>query len=133
MFLVYTPDGGDEQRFHYEPGRLRVAEMKAIEQATGMSYGTEFKQKLLMGSTVAKQALLWTFLRRRHNPIKLADVDFCDDELVLERDQDEIAAELEALATFEGMPADERLAAEAMLRAQLANAPQAPGKATSSD
>jgi hypothetical protein len=128
VFLVYTPEGQPEQRFHYKPGRLRVSEMAAIEKASGMQYGATFKQELMQGATIARQVLLWTFLRRQHPTLKLLDVDFFDDELKLIQDKDEIREELEALEKMDSTQSEGRVIAMAMLQAQLVDAPDAPGK-----
>lgn len=133
MFLVYTPEGGDEQRWEYRPGRLRTMEMEAIEKHTGLAYASEFKAALLKGQTSARRALLWTFLRRRHPTIKYTDVDFYDDELILERTKGEIDAEItevERLADTD-ITAEERLLTLAILRQQRETAPDDPGKAGS--
>lgn len=131
MFLVYKPEGQPEQRWHFLPGRLKTAEMIAIEKRTGLKYGQQFKQELMMGGTLARQALLWTMLRREHHTLRFEDVDFYDDELQLLQDKDELAAEIEALETeqIEGMSDLERAAGLALLRRQQAEAPEAPGKA----
>lgn len=132
MFLVHKPEGGEEQRWEYRPGRLRTMEMEAIEKHTGLAYSTDFKQQLLRGQTSARRALLWTFLRRAHPTIKYADVDFCDDELTLERTKGEIERELVELDNMADDIAPEDLAmARALLRQQLADAPDDPGKAPS--
>ncbi|WFF07257.1 hypothetical protein O7622_01250 [Micromonospora sp. WMMD1076] len=133
MFLVYRPEGGEEQRWEYRPGRLRVMEMEAIEQHTGLAYATDFKAQLLKGQTSARRALLWTMLRRQHPTLKYADVDFYDDELLLERTKSEIEAEI---AEVERLPdgdlsPEDRMLTLAVLRQQLADAPDDPGKALS--
>jgi hypothetical protein len=131
MFLVYTPEGGDEQQWHVRLGRLKTMEMEAIEKHTGLAYATEFKAQLIKGQTSARRALLWTMLRRQHPTLKYADVDFYDDELNLRRDRDEIAEEI---AAVEGMsdqdisPADRQMTI-GVLRQQLATASEPPGKA----
>lgn len=130
MHLVYTPEGGEEQRWEYRPGRLRVMEMEAIDRHTGMSYATEFKAELIKGNTRARRALLWTMLRRSHPTLKFDDVDFADDELRLERDQAEIAEEIAAVEGMADLPEADRLMTLAVLRQQLATAPEPPaGKA----
>lgn len=129
MYLIYTPEGQEEQRWVFQPGRLRTAEMIAIERRTGgLKYGTEFKDALMRGDTLARKALLWTLLRRTHHTISFDDVDFYDDELKLVLDRDELAAEIAALEEFAGVTEDQRMAGLALLRAQLADAPYAPGK-----
>ncbi|MFY1669491.1 hypothetical protein ACN27G_05985 [Plantactinospora sp. WMMB334] len=129
MFLVYRPDGqDDEQRWEYVPGRMKSAEREACERRTGMTW-EEFKVKVVQGSAVARRVLLWTFLRRQHHTLKFEDVDYCDDELQLLRTRDEIERELDELAKFEGLSDLERQLAEQQLRAALVDAPDAPGKA----
>ena len=128
MFLDYTPEGQATQRFHFQPGRLKTAEMIAIERRSGLKYNVEFKQALMQGSTVARQALLWTFLRRQHLDLRFEDVDFYDDELVLVLDRDETEAEIAALRDFTGISETDREAALASLADHLRTAPYAPGK-----
>ena len=130
MFLVYTPEGKPEQRWHYQPGRLKSGEMILLEKHSGgMKYGQEFKQQLMMGSTMARRALLWMFLHREHRTLDIRDVDFFDDELKLVRDKDETLAEIAELKEFDGIPEAEREAALSILRRELQEAPEAPGKA----
>lgn len=129
MFLIYKPEGQPEQRWHYQPGRVHSGEMILLERETGLKYGQEFKQALMQGGTLARQGLLWLFLHRDHPSLRFADVGFFDDELVLEQDKDELSAEIEALEDMGGVPEDQRAAGLAILRAQRATAPDAPGKA----
>jgi hypothetical protein len=129
MILIYRPDNQPEQRFEFRPGRVKVAEMEAIQKRTGMPYGTEFKAKLLQGDVVARRALLWTLQRREHHMLRFEDVDFYDDELVLERDKDELAEEIAAVEEFDGISEEDRATALAVLRQQLETAPEPPGKA----
>lgn len=131
MFLTYTPEGQEAQRFHYEPGKLRVSEAEAIEDRCGMAYGGDFKIALLKGNMRARRALLWTFLRRQHPNYRYEDVDFADSEVTLELDRAEVEAELEALAGAAGISDEDRRIAEAVYRAQLETAPEPPGKAES--
>lgn len=135
MILIYRPEGQEERRWTFQPGRLKVADMEAIQKRTGMPYGTEFKAKLLQGDVVARRALLWLMLRRDHPITRWEEVDFYDDELTLERDRDELAEEIAAVEEFGGISDEDRATALAVLRQQLETAPEAPGKApaTSSD
>ena len=132
MFLVYKPLGQPEQRWHFLPGRMHSGEMILIEKVSDLRYGNEFKQELMMGGTTARKALLWVMLRRQHPTIRFADVEFYDDELQLIQDKDEIAAELEAMESEErpeAMSEAQWMAGLMLLRRQLAEAPDAPGKA----
>lgn len=129
MFLKYTPDGGDEQKWTFKLGKLRSMETEAIEKLTGLDYGVPFKQALMQGNTRARRALLYTFLRRQHPTIRFADVDFADDELVLDMDVEEwqeMRAEVERSTTVDESTKAEVLAA---IDASIAEADPAPGKA----
>lgn len=129
MFLVYQPDGQPAQRWHYQPGRFRVPEMRLIEKATGLRW-KQFQGELEMGSVDALVGLLWTLLRRQHPALRFEDVDFAADEVQLVKDVDELTADLQALEDAEGsMPETDRQAGLTYTRMQLRTAPTAPGKA----
>lgn len=129
LYLVYKPEGQAEQRWHYQPGRFRVPEMRLVEKVTGFRW-KQFQGELEMGSIVALQALLWTYQRRQHPALKIEDVDFAADEVELVKDVDELAADLQALDEAAGkMPESERLAGITYTQIQMRTAPPAPGKA----
>lgn len=130
MYLIYTPDGGAEQRWTFKLGKLRTMEIEAIERLTDLDYGSQFKQKLLQGNAKARRALLFTFLRREHPHIKFTDVDFADDELRLDMDREEwqeTRAEVEKAAMSEEMRAQVLEAIDASIE----SADDAPPKAHS--
>jgi hypothetical protein len=130
MKLTYKPEDGDPQSWEVKLGRLRTLETEAIEKATGMAYGSEFKEALLKGNTRARRALLWTLLRRQHPAVKLVDVDFADDELVLEMDAEELTDTIAEVRSAPGLDDDQRAQALAILEHQLAAAGGPPaGKA----
>jgi hypothetical protein len=134
VFLHYKPEGQPERRFHVQLGRMHSGEMIQLERHTGLKYGP-FKQELMQAGTIARQGLLWLLLHRDHPELKFADVGFYDDELELVMDKDEVAKEIEALEDLAGspeLPEADRLAGLAMLRSQLREAPDAPGKAPES-
>lgn len=91
MEVIYTPDGGDEQRWSFRPKKFPSGEAEAIESATGFMWD-EFAQAVLKGSVRARRGLLWVLLRRQHPTIKFADVSFTLDELRLEMELDELQA-----------------------------------------
>jgi hypothetical protein len=128
MYLIYKPDGQAEQRFHVNINRLPLPELKMIQRASGLKI-IMFQQNLMVGDVDALQALLWVYLHREHPTLRLDDVTFCLDELQLLRDRDEWQEEIAALEEDTDMPALERAAALSYARAQLATAPDAPGKA----
>lgn len=129
MILIYKPDGQEQQQWLVQLGKLRVMETEAIEKRTGLAYGTEFKAELLKGATRARRALLWTYLRREHPALRFEDVDFCDDELELQMDRDELAESRARLLATDDMDADIKVLTLAEIDRQLAEAPEPPGKA----
>jgi hypothetical protein len=130
MFLKYTPDDADPQTFEFYLGKLRTMEAEAIEKHTGLNYGSDYKQALLMGNVRARRALLWTLLRRQHPTLKYADVDFADDELVIEYDTDEWADIRAAVEKATHLDEEARAVQLAAIDAAIAEAPPA-GKARS--
>ncbi len=131
MYLRYTPEGSDTTEWVVNLGKLRTFDVEAIERVSGMAYGSDFKQNLMKGNGVARRALLWVMLRKAHPTLKYGDVDFADDELVLQLDADELGelrAAVEASTSIS--EADKALALEA-LDADMRTAPAAPGKALS--
>lgn len=88
MYLVYTPDGGEEQRWEYNPRKLRATEREMLERQTGQNF-SEFTGNVLQGNSRCRRALLFLFLRREHPRLKFDDVDFAWDELTLEYSRQE--------------------------------------------
>ena len=120
MILIYRPDGQEEQRWEFQPGKLRSAECEAIEKRTGMPYGSEFKEKLLQGNTAARRALLWTMLRRTHHTLRYDDVDFADEEVQIDFDRDEWQRLYDELKDNVGLTDEEREFRLAMVGAEIA-------------
>jgi hypothetical protein len=88
VYLVYTPDGSEEQRFSYKPQKLMSAEREALERRSRMDFA-DFTKGVLNGNAVCRRALLWVMLKREHPPLKYEDVDFAWDELRLEYSKQE--------------------------------------------
>jgi hypothetical protein len=123
MILTFTPGEGDVQRWEFQLGKIRVGEQKAIQKAARVPFGTEFKKNLISGDVYARQALLWVLQRRLHPTMQLDDVDFADDELVLEFARDELQEMLDALTrgdVEDGVSEEDRLKAIASITAELA-------------
>lgn len=133
MELVYRPDGkpDQEKRWPLDLGKLRTMETEAIEKLSGLKYGSEFKMGLLKQGALERRVMLYTLQRREHPTLRFSDVDFADDECFIDFDRDELAQIRQAA---EDADLDEATRAQALaaLDAQLAQAPEAPGKATSS-
>lgn len=123
--LVYTPDGQQQQRWEFQLGKLRCQETEAIERRTGMAYGSEFKENLLKGQVLARRALLWTMLRREHHSLRFENVDFADDELLLEFDRGEWQQMYNEVEQVAGLSDDERAFRLAMIGAEIAKLDEA--------
>ncbi|GGN96187.1 hypothetical protein GCM10010112_87200 [Actinoplanes lobatus] len=92
MLLTYHPAGQETPEvFEFRLQTLRSPEIEAIERRTGMDYGTDYRERLLKGNMLARRALLWTFLRRRHPYLKFDEVEVADGELILSMDLGELA------------------------------------------
>jgi hypothetical protein len=127
--LVYRPDGQDVQRWIFDARKIRQGEMEAVERRTGWPFATEFLLNLQKGDSRARKALLWIMLRRQHPTLKYEDVDFANDEVVLEYDRAELAEQRRSIEQSSVISEEERALALEMIDAQMANAPAAPGKA----
>lgn len=120
MILRYHPEGDETaQEFQFDLGRLRSKECEAIEKRTGMPYGSTFKEKLLQGHTLARRAMLWTMLRRKHHTLIFDDVEFADSELTVEMETHELVEAIEQLRTSEAIADELRAPALAALQADL--------------
>lgn len=129
MRLVYHPEGQEEPTvWAINLGKLRSLELEAIERATGFNYGTEFRDRLLKGNGLARRALLWTFLRRQHATLKFADVDFADEELILEFDLEELREIRRTVADSPAVPEPERVAMLAEIDQQIAGLEDQPAE-----
>jgi hypothetical protein len=91
VFVTYTPEKGDRLEFTVYPLRMRSSEQEAIERASGMTFGA-WTQAVQGGSSTARRVLLWVLLRREHKALRLDDVDFAWDELLVENSAEELAA-----------------------------------------
>lgn len=132
MYLSYTPETGDPQRWHFAPAKMKAAEAEAIEKRTGWDWG-EFGEHLLKGSVLARRALLWTFLRRVHQTLRFEDVDFSVDELTLELEKSELINQRDQLVRMDVLAGPEKATALAMLDEEIDKAPDGPGKASASN
>jgi hypothetical protein len=119
MYLVYTPDGSDEQRWEYQPRKLRATEREMLEKRTERNF-TEFTADCLQGNSLCRRALLFLFLRRDHPRTRWDDIDFTWDELRLEYSKQELSEMRDQVA--ERMSGDDREAALAKLDEEIETA-----------
>jgi hypothetical protein len=97
--ITWTPPGGPAQEWEFDPSRLMVAELDAIEKVTGLSGLTAFGEALNAGSASALRSLLWV-VRKRQDPalryeavdFALADLAITDDEAPPKDGEEEVSA-----------------------------------------
>lgn len=112
MFLVYTPGDGDEQRFAYDPRKVRSLDMEAIERVTARNW-SRFTVDVVEGSALCRRALLWVLLRQAHHGLKFADVSITYGEVKLEYSWEEYELMIERTIeqAEEGPETDQQVAA----------------------
>lgn len=103
MFLIYTPDGEEEQRLLYKPRRMMSAEREVLERRTGRDF-SDFTTAVLSGNSLCRRALLWVLLKRTHPTLRFEDVDFAWDDLRLEYSKQEYQAMRDATAQADTTP-----------------------------
>lgn len=129
MILTYQPEGSTEPTvWTFDLGKFRTGDMESLEKRTGMDYATTFKQSLFTGNTRCRRALLWLLLRRDLHTIRYEDVDFADDELMIEMDTAEWAIARDAVAKDKTLSDEDRADALAAIDSASAEAPEPPGK-----
>lgn len=119
MYLVYTPDGQEPQRFPYNPRKMMSPEMEAIERVTGRGF-SQFTTEVLQGNALCRRALLWVLQKRKHPTLKFAEVEFAWDELKLEHSKQEF--ELMISQVIDSTTGAEQAAVVAKLEAEMATA-----------
>ena len=78
MKLIYAPEGGQPQRFEYDPGTSLSVEAEAIESVGGEVWDSylQFGNKLGIGNVRAMRALLWVMLRRTNPDLEFDSVSY---------------------------------------------------------
>jgi hypothetical protein len=97
MQLVYTPEGGEERRWEFEPARLMSVEAELIESVGGEAWDSwpEFANKFISGNRRAYRAALWIFLKRENPRLKFNELVVRVDELDLDFAPDEARKAIE--------------------------------------
>lgn len=87
--ITYAPDGEVAQTWDFDPKRLMMAELEAIEKVTGLTF-IEFGEGLNKGSAKAMRALVW-ILRKRHGEptLRYSEVDFALGDLTTDDDEEQ--------------------------------------------
>lgn len=128
MYVIHTPEGGEERRWDYKPDDLPYEEAELIEDALNITF-EEFKGKVVMGGARARRALLWVLLRRDTPGIRFSDVHLRRaGELSVEFDSGELA-DMRAAAAKADLSEDERRQFLAALDVMEADLPEVVGEA----
>ncbi|WP_433232410.1 hypothetical protein ACQP2H_10550 [Micromonospora sp. CA-248260] len=131
MIVTYTPEGDAAQEWEFSTGRIKASEAEILQKRFGGTWD-EFKVGVLKGDVRARRVMLWHCLRRDHHTLRFEDMpDFYDSELELEFTKSELEGIRAQVATAGGLAEEERESTLAALDAQIADAPDGLGKASS--
>lgn len=89
MIVTYTPDGGEPQRFRFDPKIVMSGEAEAIEKRAESTWD-EFQKAIMSGSIRARRVLLWHLLKKTHPPLRFDDVTFRAGDVELEYERHEL-------------------------------------------
>jgi hypothetical protein len=126
MFVIYTPDGQDAQRWEWEPKKVRGLEAEEIEARADVTWD-QFQMKLMEGSARCRRVLLWHLQKKTHATLKLEDVDYAMGELQVEFSAPELHLLRERLVDAEGIDEAQRATALRAIDVELETAPDADG------
>lgn len=139
MFLTYTPEGDQAQRFEFRAGRVRLARAQMIEKRYAELSGVKpatfeaWRMAVQQGSAAARRVLLWHLLSETHPQIKIEDVDPYEDEILLEYSKAELVEMRGALEKAPGIPEGDLNIMLAQLDVEIMTAAEdGSGKASSS-
>lgn len=105
--LTYTPEGADPKVWDFSFGRLMSPERIAIEKHTGLGWA-DVQRGFWSNRGVVIHALLWVLLKREIPTLRVEEVEFCDDEIDLDLNDEEGAEALETLRAKAVLDDDER-------------------------
>jgi hypothetical protein len=84
MYVTYRPEDGDEQRWEFDPARVRASKAEMIEKRYGDSWD-QWQHALQAGNMSARRVLLWHLMSLDHMALRFEDVpDFYAGELEIE-------------------------------------------------
>ncbi|MFC7380894.1 hypothetical protein [Sphaerisporangium rhizosphaerae] len=106
MFVTYKPEDGDEQRWEFNPKRVRASKAEMIEKRAGENWDA-WLASLQSGNMRARRVLLWHLLTVDHPTFRWEDVpDFYASELMVEHSVAELT-EIRDRVTKAKLPADQ--------------------------
>jgi len=124
MYVTFSPDEGDEQRWEFHPRTVLDDAAEAVERAFGDTWDS-FVMGVFKGGIRARRVLLWHLMTREHPSLRVEDMPrFPLGALTVDLDREELG---EFRTQTAKAPIDEatRTASLAWLDAQIAEAPEA--------
>jgi hypothetical protein len=107
MFVTYTPEDGDSQRWEFNPDKVKQSRAEVIEKRFGKNWDA-FRAGVQSGDSKARKVLLWHLMSLQHHTLQYMDVpDFAMGELKVEHSRGELLMLRDRLAKA-NMPDDER-------------------------
>lgn len=104
--LTYTPEGADPKVWDFTFGRIRFGERAAIEKLTGLGWAG-VQQGFWSNQGEVIHALLWVLLKRDIPNLRAAEVDFMDDEIEIDLNDDEAREAFDKLSAQPTLDDDE--------------------------
>ena len=134
MFVTYTPDGSGPQKWEFKPGKIRATRSSFLEKVFSKLSGEkqtyeQFKAAVQQGSSPARRTLLWHLMSLDHPNLAVDDVDFEEDELVVEFSRDELEGIYAAIKSAKMPDESQREMMLGAIEAQMETAPDDGGKA----
>lgn len=121
MFVTYSPEGGDVQRWAFNPKRVRAAKAEMIEKRAGVNWDA-WLVAVQSGNMRARRVLLWHLMTVEHPTMRWEDVpDFYAGEVLVEHSAAELV-EIRAKVAGAALPADQRETILAALDGEIAAA-----------
>lgn len=118
--LTYTPEGADPKVWDFEFGRIKFGERAAIEKLTGLGW-SGVQRGFWSNHGEVVHALLWVLLKRDIPTLRATEVDFMDDEIEIDLNDDEAKEAFDKLSAQPELDDDE---AEAFAELQVRFAAQ---------
>lgn len=87
MIIVYTPEGGEPQRF--DAGRLRASEIQIIERTADAAW-RDVRDGVQEGAIGAMRVVAYVIQKRTNPTLKLSEFDPFEGELVARLDAREV-------------------------------------------
>lgn len=121
MHITYRPGDGDEQRWDFDPDKVRASQAELIEKRAGLSFDA-WHNAVRSGGVKARRVLLWHLIRLEHHTLRYEDTpDFALGELLVEHSAAELL-ELRDRLQKASMPDDERAQVEVALDIEITEA-----------